>query len=232
MNTIIKIGLGIAMTIPLFTPIMTGKDAYGFVEEPPTFLSLSNLSPQDLVGHSPLSGEQLAAIQGMAGICLACLDETISDHSSQSPMQPGTSSNDETGVTVYQSNQSFSQGSITQINRSRVTQTSSPSGQQYSVRSVQQTQTLTTQIPNRQQATSLVQQITSSTREFINQNLSQRQNVPQPTQSPIGSAKSLAREITTSITQGISNRAARNEHVNPTMINRQFTHIPNGGFLK
>lgn len=231
MSTIIKIGLGIALALPLSTSITTVKVAYGIVEAPSSFMSLNNMSPKELGAHSPLSAEQLSAIQGMAGICISCLHEPLIDDLARNPGQRYTSSVDQTEVTVYQANQSVARGAVSQSNQSMVIQTSSPSGQQHSVLKVRQIQTLTTQFPNGKQDTNLAQKINTSTRNFICQNLSQHQNALQPIESPIGSGKSLAREII-STTQGIINQAARNGTVNTPRINHQFTNIPNGGFLR
>jgi hypothetical protein len=210
MNTIIKIGLGIALALPLSAPITTVKNAYGIVETPSSFSSLRNISPKDLVPQSPMSGAQLDAIKGMAGICFSCLAVT---------------------TTVNQKNQFIGAGPVTQINQAMVNQTIinqtfSPSREELSVVvvGVQQSQTLPIPFPNELQATNLAQ-------EIINQNLSQIQNVLQLGQSPIGSGQSLAREITIS-TQEIINQAAINGIVNTTTINQQFTNIPGGGFLR
>lgn len=208
MNTIIKIGLGIALALPLSAPITTVKNAYGIVETPSSFSSLRNISPKDLVPQSPMSGAQLDAIKGMAGICFSCLAVT---------------------TTVNQKNQFIGAGPVTQINQAKVNQTIinqtfSPSRELLSVVGVQQSQTLPIQFPNELQATNLAQ-------EIINQNLSQIQNVLQLGQSPIGSGERLAREIITS-TQEIINQAIAKGTVNNTTINQQFTNIPGGRFLR
>lgn len=217
MNTIIKIGLGIALALPLSAPITTVKNAYGIVETPSSFSSLRNISPKDLVAQSPMSGAQLDAIKGMAGICFSCLAVT---------------------ATVNQKNQFIGAGPVTQINQAMVNQTIinqtfSPSREELSlvVVGVQQSQTLPIQFPNGQQATNLAQEITTLTQEIINQNLSQLQNVLQPGQSPIGSGERLAREIITS-TQEIINQAIANGPVNTTTINQQFTNIPRRVILR
>ncbi len=224
MNTIIKIGLGIALALPLSAPITTGKNAYGIVEAPSSFSSLRNISPKDLVPQSPLSGEQLDAIQGMAGICISCLGETTIDRLVQTLRQRGKFSVDVDDVkaTLNKSNQfivgggPLTQSHQTMVNQTIINQAFSPSRERLSVVGVQQIQTLAIQFPNEQQATNLAQEISTLTREIINKNLSQLQ---------------LAREIIIS-TQEIINQAAMNGAVKTTTINQQFTNLPGGVSLR
>ena len=226
MNTIIKIGLGIALSLPLSIPTSIVSDAYG-IEAPSSFRALSTLSPSELVSYSPMSGEQLAAVQGMAGICISCVVQRLGQH--------GKLSIDVGEAMVSQSNQFIGAGPVTQVNQamvnqSMINQTFSPSRQQLTVVRVQQSQTLTTQFPNEQQAINLAQEIRTSTQEIINQNLTQLQNGSQPGQSPIGRGERLAREIRVS-TQEIINQALMNGIVN-ARTNQQFTNVTSGGFLR
>ena len=178
-----------------------------------------------------MSGEQLAAIKGMAGICIFCLDETTIDRLVQTLGQRGKFSVDDLGTMVNQSTQFVGVRSVPKSNQAMINQTFGPLSQQLSVVKVQQSQTLTTQFPNKQVARNLAQEIRTSTQEIINQNLSQLQNVVQPGQSPIGSGERLAREIRIS-TQEIINQALTNGILN-TRTNQPFPNIPNGGgFLR
>jgi len=209
MNTIIKIGLGIALALPLSTSIPAVNNAYS-VETSLSFRTLSKISSKELVAHSPMNGEQLAATKGMAGICISCLVQTLGQH--------GKFSVDDMEATVIQLNQFVGAGPVNQSTQAMVDQTMinqafSPSRQQLTV--------LTT---------NLAQEIRTSTQEIIDQNLSQLQNVLQPGQSPIGSGERLAREIHIS-TQEIINQALMNGTV-ITMTNQSFPNIPSGGFLR
>ena len=242
MNKFIKLGLGIALALLLSNSLTAVNDAYGLVETPQSFRALSKMSPQEVVAHSPMSGEQLAAVKGMAGICISCLNETV-DRLVQTLAQRGQFSFEDAETTMTTSNQFvIGAGPVTQTNQAIVNQTIrnqtfSPSREQLSIVRVQQSQTQGTEIQNNQQTSNLAQEITTSTQETINQsvNLPQLQNALQSGQSSITSGESLALEIITS-TQEIINQAIINGTVNATtinqQINQQFTNIPGGRLLR